>query len=182
MVTKAKKRERRAQRNAAASTRVSEKFTKIAEARKHSTDLLSDESDMSSDLAMVNAAVVNQWPVQAAKAAVIVERLIGIVEKKTVTIPCGEGVFESESEADKNAMKASDLLFKMANSNNKKPSAGTTINVGVNVDASTDDRRNRTLAIAERFGASRVLSDSSGGSSADDSGTDRISGVVREIR
>ena len=95
MVTKAKKRERRAQRNAAASTRVSEKFTKIAEARKHSTDLLSDESDMSSDLAMVNAAVVNQLPVQAAKAAVIVERLIGIVEKKTVTIPCGDGVFES---------------------------------------------------------------------------------------
>ena len=79
-------------------------------------------------------------------------------------------------------MKASDLLFKMANSNNKKPSAGTTINVGVNVDASTDDRRNRTLAIAERFGASGVLSDSSGGSSADDSGTDSISGVVREIR
>ena len=174
MVTKAKKRERRAQRNAAASKRVGQKFTKIAEARKNSTDLLSDESDLNADLAMVNAAVVNQWPVMAEKASVIVDRLIGIVEKKTVAIPCGEGVFESESEADKNAMKASDLLFKMANHNNKKPSAGTTINVGVNVDASTDERRNRTLAIAQRFGAGRVLFDASAGAGASNNDSDRV--------
>ena len=179
MVTKAKKRERRAQRNAAAANRIGEKFTKIAEARRDSTDLLSNESEVRADIALVENAVVNQWPVQAAKAAVIVDRLIGIVEKKTVSIPCGEGVFESESEADKNAMKASDLLFKMANSNNKKPAAGTTINVGVNVDASTDERRNRTLAIAQRFGAGKVLRDTSTGSSGSDNKSDcvRISKV-----
>lgn len=180
MVSKARKRERQEQRHAAAANRVGEKYTKLAEQKKRSTDLLSNEDDLGSDLAMVNRAVVNEWPVMAEKAGVIVDRLIGIVEKKTVTIPCGEGVFESESEADKNAMKASDLLFKMANQNNKKPATGTTINVGVNVDASTDERRNRTLAIAERFGASGVLSDSATGGSADDSGTD--SGEVRKIR
>lgn len=178
MVTKAKKRERREQRHVAAANRVGRKHAKQAESKKGSTDLLSNESAIQADIALVANAVVNQWPVKADKAAVIVERLIGIVEKKTVTIPCGEGVFESESEADKNAMKASDLLFKMANANNKKPSAGTTINVGVNVDASTDERRNRTLAIARRFGASGVLPDAATGGGADDSGADRI--VYRE--
>ena len=48
----------------------------------------------------------------------------------------------------------------------------TTINVGVNV--STDERRNRTLSIARRFGAGGVLPDSAAGTGAGDSGSDRI--------
>jgi hypothetical protein len=51
---------------------------------------------------------------------------------------------------------------------------GTTINVGVNVDASTDQRRNRTLAIAQRFGAGGVLSDASAGSGGSDNGSDCV--------
>jgi hypothetical protein len=36
---------------------------------------------------------------------------------------------------------------------------GQTINVGVNIENNTDERRRRTLAIAERVRAGRVLSD-----------------------
>lgn len=142
------------------------------------TELLNDPGHVRNDLKMMETAVSRSMkhpeiPIPQA----VIDAMPKIVSNMML-----------RSEDERIRCRASELLLKFMqyNVSLNPPQAihgpSQTINVGVNVTASTDDRRNRTLAIAERFGASRVLSDSSGGSSADDSGTDRISGVVREIR
>ena len=142
------------------------------------TELLDDPGHVRGDLIMMSNAVGKairhpEIPIPEA----VIEAMPKIVSNMML-----------RSDDERIRCRASELLLKFMqyNVSLNPPQAihgpSQTINVGVNVTASTDDRRNRTLAIAERFGASRVLSDSSGGSGADDSGTDRISGTVREIR
>ena len=46
--------------------------------------------------------------------------------------------------------------------------SGQTINVGVQIDNGSEQRRNRTLAIAQRFGAVGILRDASAGAGASD--------------
>ena len=166
MVTKAKKRERRAQRHAAAANRIATRRTREKEQAGKTTELLTDDNSLPQDMALVATAVKNRWPVQEDKAAILVDRLMDIAKKTKVAIPCGEGVFESEAVADVNAIKAIDLMKKMTEQNTREnkvaPAVGapqTTINVGVSVDAATgaDERRRRTLAIAERFRSGGVL-------------------------
>lgn len=168
MVTKAKKRERRAQRHAAAANRIATRRTKEKEQAQSQTALLSDERELKKDLPLIAEAVKQQWPVPVGeKAKVLVDRLVGIAEKKVVMVPCGEGIAPSEAIADANSIKAIALLQSMSKQNhaeaqkqNAAPAVGaqTTINVGVQVDAAgSDDRRSRVAAIAQRYGAGEVL-------------------------
>lgn len=166
MASKARKKFRAAERHDARQER-----KKRAAAAKplgyQGGALLADVSELKQDATLITQAVTEIWPVKPSQAAVIVDRLMGIVEKKTVTVPCGESVFESEAVADANATKAAALMKSLVDANkrhsgNQKP-AQTTINVGVNVDNRIDERRSRTLAIAQRFGTGRVLLEDSTG-------------------
>jgi hypothetical protein len=167
MATKARKKFRSETRHTARQ----ERKKKTAAAKPFdgpAVELLCDPERLPQDMAMIQTAVVEDWPVNADHMREGVERLAEIVKKKTVTIPCGEGVFESEAVADANAMKATAILKSMVDAKVRRKQAAnpqnpqTTINVGVNVDNRTDERRDRALAIAERFRNGRVLvSDSS---------------------
>ncbi len=167
MVTKAKKRERRARRGAAAANRVATRRTREKEESAKTTELLTSESELKKDMPLIQTAVKHRWPVAPEKAQVLVDRLVGIAEKTVVMVPCGEGIAPSESVADTNSIKAIALLQAMTKQNhaeeqkqNTGPSVGpqTTINVGVSVDAAgIDERRSRVAAIAERFRAGGVL-------------------------
>ena len=168
MVSKAKKRERRAQRGAAAASRIAKRRTREKERSSEATTLLTDESELKKDLPLIATAVKQRWPVASEKCQVLVDRLFNIAEKTVVMVPCGEGIAPSEAIADANSMKAIALLQSMTKQNHAEEqkhnggSAGngtqTTINVmGVHVDAGLDERRRRTLAIAERFGTGRIL-------------------------
>jgi hypothetical protein len=145
------------------------------------SDILQTTKEQSKDSRLIKRAIAEQWPVKPEHAKIVVERLIGIVQKTSVTVPAGDGVFESESEADKNATRASALLATMVKSNHAKQSGGTTVNVGVNVDNRIDERRNRTLAIAERFGTGRILSEDRAGGDRPDNAGDQAKPVVRRI-
>ena len=152
---------------------------KRRDARKHGTDaakmreggdsLLSSPESVKSDSAMIITAVEKRFPITQTIAKKLVRRLASIAEKTTVPVATKDGVFECEATADKNAIAASNALRAMAAMNQRdelesirrsgpqKQSGQTTINVGVNVDNRTDERRNLTLAIAERVRAGRVL-------------------------
>lgn len=58
------------------------------------------------DARLVERAIREGWGVAPEMREAIKERLLAIVKKKTVDIPCGEGVFPSESVADSNAIAA----------------------------------------------------------------------------
>lgn len=59
------------------------------------------------DARLVERAVRDGWDISPEMRKAIKARLLSIVKKKTVDIPCGEGVFPSESVADSNAIAAS---------------------------------------------------------------------------
>ena len=173
MVGKAKRRNRRAAR---AESRQAEFDQSIGlEPREGLTsELLSDVKNIPKDLALVNKAL--RWrTLTETKKRRIVDRLFKIVDKEFTTRLDAMGeVVHDEEMADKNAMVASSLLLKIEDQKQKdehferrnagpqKPQPQTTINVGVNVDNRTDERRNLTLAIAERVRAGRVLVSDSG--------------------
>lgn len=169
MATKARKKFRSEERHTARQ----ERKKKTAAAKPFNgpaVALLCDPERLPQDMAMIQAAVAEDWPVSVDHMREGVERLAEIVKKKTVQIPCGEGVFDSEAVADANAMKATAILKSMVDAKARRKAAAnpqspqTTTNIQVNVDNRTDERRNLTLAIADRVRAGRILqhSDDSG--------------------
>jgi hypothetical protein len=162
MATKAKKRKRRDTRHKARQERLKES----AAATPYDgpdVEILGTPASIPADMTLIQAAVAEDWPVTRDIMQTSVDRLDEIQRKKTVDIPCGDGVFSSEAVADANAMKASALLKSMVDANARRKQAAnpqkpqTTINVGVNVDNRIDEKRSATLAIAERIRAGRVL-------------------------
>lgn len=143
--------------------------TEAAKMRDGGTALLRDLNHPSADTSLIVKAVEKRFPITQAIAKKLVRRLAEVVEKKTVPVATKDGVFDCEATADKNAIAAGNALRAMAAMNQRdeleairrsgpqKPQPQTTINVGVNVDNRTDERRNLTLAIAERVRAGRVL-------------------------
>ena len=148
--------------------------TEAAKMRDGGTALLRDVNHPAADTALIVKAVERRFPITQTIAKKLVRRLTQVVEKKTVTIATKDGVFDCEATADKNAIAAGNALRAMAAMNQRdeleairrsgpqKPQPQTTTNIQVNVGNPTDERRNITLAIAERVRAGRVLvSDSS---------------------
>jgi hypothetical protein len=148
--------------------------TEAAKMRDGGTALLRSDEQVKSDAKLIVTAVEKRFPITQTIAKKLVRRLANVVEKTTVQIATKDGVFDCEATADKNAIAAGNALRAMAAMNqrdeleairrsNPKQQSQTVVNVGVNVDNRTDERRNRALAIAERFRDGRVLvSDSSG--------------------
>ena len=121
--------------------------------------VLIDPRDTRRDCGLVNRAVRERWPIGRSKARTIVSRLMGIVETREVLAPSGDGgMMPDTGKADANAIAAARVLVGMVQHNHRERSEGkgTTINVGVAVNGATDDRRNQTLAIAQRIRAGRI--------------------------
>ena len=113
----------------------------------------------SRDIALVANAIKKRWPIKAANARELVDRLLDITRKTEVTVATKDGVATVEAPADVNAIAAARVLVAMVGQNEKAaegPKAGPVINVGVQVDARSDDRRDRILQIAERVRAGRI--------------------------
>lgn len=167
MPSKAQKRKRNAARKHG---------TEAAKMREGGNTLLQDTNRPQSDTAMIITAVEKRFPITQTIAKKLVRRLSDVVAKTTVPIATKTGIVDCEATADKNAIAASNALRAMAAMNQRdeleairrndpqRPQQ-TVVNVGVNVDNRTDERRNQTLAIAERIRAGRVLSVDSGGGS-----------------
>lgn len=114
------------------------------------TELLTDTGHSRSDLAMIRRAIREGWDIP--------EQLLSALPKVAGAMAL------NTQEKTANRLKAIETLIKMKEQNEKRehqtvthPQPQTTINVGVNVDNRTDERRNITLAIAERVRARRVL-------------------------
>ena len=126
-------------------------------------EILGTPESIPADIALIHESVIEDWPVTRDIMQTSVDRLDEIQRKKTVDIPCGDGIFPSAAVADANAMKAGALLKSMVDANLRRRQASnpqkpqTTINVGVNVDNRIDEKRSATLAIAERIRAGRIL-------------------------
>lgn len=109
--------------------------------------VFSNPSEIAQDLSILHGLAANsRWiKLKKRRQRWLYQRLFKIIEKPTVLIPHGEGVFDSESDADKNAMKAMQILSILESQNQKdehkiidvkNPQAGSTVNVGVQVDVS----------------------------------------------
>ena len=112
------------------------------------TELLTDPGHTRADLAKVRRAIREGWDIP--------EQLLSALPK----IAGAMAVNPKEKAAVR--LKAIATIIKMKEQNDKPepsttPQPQTTIIVGVNVDNRTDERRNLTLAIAERVRAGRVL-------------------------
>ena len=129
-------------------------------------ELLTDPKHTRQDLKLMER-VIKADPIEIPQA------IIDAMPKVTGTIML-QGKPREKLAAGRLLLAFMEYNARLKESEKPRTQANTTINVGVNVDASTDERRNRTLAIARRFGASGVLPDAATGGGADDSGADRI--------
>lgn len=170
MATREEKQERRATRHSRKKSEdtITENFVRVGGAVDLKTEILQVDSEIKKDLGIISRGVRERWPGLIEKGTAVVDRLASIIEKTVVIVPIGEGVGPSEDAADKNSIAASRVYVAMMAQNQKdeieherksQPAAQTTINVGVNVDNRNDERRNQTLAIAERIRARRILRD-----------------------
>ena len=75
--------------------------------------VFSDQHRMATDLNMTRRAVRERWPITPEKLPIVVDRLVEIVQRKTVDVIAGEGIFPSVYHADANALKAASVLRSM---------------------------------------------------------------------
>lgn len=159
---------------------------KRSAAKRHGTEsdgdrdggvtLFENQKETRNDLSLVSMAVKKRFPITDTKAKKIVDRMMVIIEKTTVQIPLSDGaVFDCESTADKNATAAAKVIQAMSAMNQRdefeamrrgvqsKQQSQTVVNVGVSVDNRTNERRNRALAIAERFRDGGILVENTSG-------------------
>ena len=71
---------------------------------------LADPDDFNKDNRLVRRAIREGWPIGQAQRGIIVNRLMEIVQKRTVDVPTKEGMVASEAVADVNANAASKTL------------------------------------------------------------------------
>ena len=166
MPSKAQKRKRQAAKRHG---------TEAAKMRDGGNALFVVPEESREDTQLIQVAVKNRWPVTQTIAKKLVRRLVEVAEKKTVKIFAGEGVFDCESTADKNANAAAKTLLAMALMNQKdeieearrngpqKPQPQTTINVGVKVDNHTDTGRTLASQVLQRIRNGVVSEGVSGG-------------------
>ena len=105
------------------------------------TELLTDPKHTRGDLRQVETAIRKGWqiPDQLFEKAAIVAQTILV------------------KGSNREKVAALRVLLAMNEQNNPTPQATQVVNVGVQIDnRNTDDRRTRTLAIAERIRAERV--------------------------
>jgi hypothetical protein len=165
VASKASKKRRKDQRVAEYQRERGEIRTAAAERRRASGGVpavLVEPSEVRRDCSLVTQAIQQRWPIGADKAAAVVDRLMGIIQTTEVMEPTVDGgIGPNQGKADANAVAASRVLTAMVAQNQRdeqaaRPKQGMTVNVGVAVNGGTDDRRTRTLAIAERIRAGRV--------------------------
>jgi hypothetical protein len=156
---------------------------------KRDTSLLLARDEVREDIALIQTAVKERWPVPLEKRPQIVRRLLGVVAKESVTVVTKRGeVVDAEAPADTNAVLASRVLVQMVGQNQKDDHRGdpdTVINHNeqhitvVNgterpVDPAAEQRRSRLLALAQSLRASSLVID------GDAVGTSPASGVDRD--
>ncbi len=165
MVSKARKRQRAAERHAARQRRKRQESEAASGQQTRETELLTDEKSYSQDMSLIKTSVEKWGGPGDDVMCKVSTRLVEILEKKTVSTVNAKGeVVEDEATADVNAIKSGATLLAIKKAyqepRNKpfhQPQPNQTVNIGVNVVNSSDERRNRTLAIADRVRTGGVL-------------------------
>lgn len=82
-------------------------------------DLLTgNKKEVGQDLALLDQAVQQRWPIPQSKRPMVLKRMLGIIAKRQVTVMTKKGdVICVEGEADKNAILATNVLTKMEKQN-----------------------------------------------------------------
>lgn len=96
-----------------------------------------------SDMKMIETAIKRNWP---------------IPEEIMKSLPLQMALIVKKSTTERNKIAAARVIIAM-HGQNVQPEAGQTINVGVSVNATIDEQRNTTLAIARRIKEDRLLRD-----------------------
>lgn len=103
-----------------------------------SEPLLQDPHRVYDDTRIAAVAVKKRWDIPEDKRRGLIERLFGIVDRKSNVILTKAGPFDSKSDADKNAIAAGKVIVAMEGQNQTddkpaKETAGTQVNVNVGV-------------------------------------------------
>lgn len=77
------------------------------------------DSATQKDCGLIRRAIRERWPVPDEYRHKIADRLMEVIEKRTVDVPMKDGVFPSEAVADANAIAASKTFVAMAAQNQK---------------------------------------------------------------
>lgn len=106
-----------------------------------SEPLLQDPHRVYEDTRIAAVAVKKRWDISEDKRRVLVDRLLGIVDRKSNTILTKAGPFDSKSDADKNAIAAGKVIVAMEGQNQtddkpQKESPSVNVTVGVQVNQS----------------------------------------------
>lgn len=140
-----------------------ERREKTPRRKSHILATPKDAKQTRSDLKLVERAIRQRWDIK--NKGMLQRRLMEVVNKPTVPILTKQGVFDSEADADANAIAATRVLVQMNAQDQeddqfeikqKNPQAGNVVNVNLNT---LEFRRSRILQLAERLGARELIID-----------------------
>ena len=99
-----------------------------------SEPILQDPHRVYEDTRIAAVAIKKRWNIPEGKRSGLIDRLFGITEKTSNVILTKAGPFDSESDADKNAVAAAKVILAMEGQNqvDEKPEpTGTHVNINV---------------------------------------------------
>ena len=76
------------------------------------------------DLALLERAIREHWPIPADVRVKIIKRMVRVIERETVGIPTPTGVYESEAQADRNAIGAAAQIRGMTQDDREQAAGG----------------------------------------------------------
>ena len=108
-------------------------FATESQGRGFLSSLLLDPLACRKDIGLVSQAV-RRWKLSDDKKAIVVERLIGIIEKTSIGVMTKDGIESVDGPADANAIAAARVVVTIEGQlqTDDLGVAGTTVNVGVN--------------------------------------------------
>ena len=117
--------------------------------------ILADTRRTRSDLRMIGMSAKKRWPTKESHKRIIRDRLMEIVQKRTVGVMSKGGPVELEAPADANAIAAARVygLFESQNQADDHHAEGEL----VTHEHIVDERRDRLAAIASRLGVGVVV-------------------------
>ena len=127
MASKAVKKRRKQERVAEYKRERGNMLTAAAERRKASggtSTILVEPTEVRQDCRLVTQAVQQRWPITPDRAAMVVDRLMGIIQTTQVMAPTADGgIGPDQGKADSNAVAASRVLTAMVSQNQRDEQA-----------------------------------------------------------
>jgi hypothetical protein len=143
--------------------------------------LLTNDKEVEKDVRLIERAIRERWDIR--KKGMIQRRLLDVMAKTSVQVLTKAGIFDSEADADTNAIAASRVLVQMNGQDqaddHKESDSGKPLGVQVNVVNNLEPGQSRILQLAKSLGARELIIDDQSIRLTESIGESKEAGIIQ---